>query len=1296
MLIKLYKFLQSTKQYISYTCYTISLNNKNNNKNNNLLFLKEYFPEFINEDEFNKLNKLNKLNNNIIEIGPRSRELTSWSTNVMSIFKKSGITFINYIINSTIYISKLDANYLFETFHDRMTDLIYGTKGSNSFFTRVDYNKKENIIDYLSKINDFYGFSLTNYDYKYILNNFSQWEDPLFAIFDIAQSNSEHSRHHFFNGNLLVDNKNINNINNTLFKLVKEPLKKNNKNSLVAFSDNSSVIKGYNCNFMSRIFNNNTYQYQVNNKHIHFLLTAETHNFPTGIAPFPGAATGIGGRIRDVQATGRGAFTVCGSAGYCVGDIYNNNKEDYPFNMEMPRKILIEASNGASDYGNKFGEPIILGFTNIFSLKHKEERIEWVKPIMFTSGLGMIHNKDINKNPPNKDMLICKIGGPVYRIGLGGSSASSRVSSSYLDYLSVQRDDAEMEQKMDKVIKHCLELENNPIESIHDQGAGGNGNVLKEIIEDKGAVFDIGKLTLGERNLSNIEIWLSEYQESNAILVLKENIDKIQEICNREYVTLDIVGTINENKVGITIKNGNNIILNNYIVEEKIPQRTYKLDSKIENRLYFSKIEEIYNTNNTDYKTLHLEELLEKVLKNGTVGSKRFLTNKVDRSVTGLIAQQQCVGPLHTPLSNFGLFCQSYFPDKNGNFKGCATSIGSQPIVGLFDPISLVHKSIAEMLTNLMWVVIEDFEHIKCSANWMWPIPNKDSKEGYKMYIATKELNKILIELGIAIDGGKDSLSMAVNHKNRLIKSPGTLVLSSYVDCPNIYNKVSPDLKSNNSTLLFIDLSKGYMNMAGSIAQEYLPVFYSKSKSTNPPLIRDIKKLKTLFLVIQQLIKDDLILSGHDKSDGGLLVTLLEMAFAGNRGLDIILPYGIDKDNTIEFLFNEEVGVVIECLEGNKQLILDICDKHKLTVNEIAKTHSNNNITIESHWLTNYYKKEMKNINDSITYSFSTKENNILNNKMTILRSFWEYCSYDLEKDQCKLTCVEQENKIYQEMKIPEYNLTFDNLIDFTDLPFNNLNKRKYTVGIIREEGTNSERELAAAFYHAGFNVVDINTYDLINETISLKDLNGIGFAGGFSYSDVLGSGKGWYNIINYNKKIREQFNNFYKREDTFSIGICNGCQLMSHLGWVSCKLEQNTSKRFESRFSTVKINNTNTNSKTNSNSIFLKNMEDLVFGIWVAHGEGRFIDIKDDNNIAIQYVDFNNKPTLSYPHNPNGSYKGTAAVSSNNGRHLAIMPHPERTFLRYQVPWSNIELAGDYSPWFQIFINARKWVETN
>lgn len=1221
MLLKLYKNISNTK----YECYHINyIEDDSSYDPQNILYIQELLD--INFDSFAIGDKI------VIEIGPRSYNKTAWSTNIKNICNKAQLLFIDYIVKTDIYLLEKedDKQEIFKLYHDKMTEVIYDSNqdSTNEIAEIEQYDESTSLSDYLERLDKDYGLSLSPEDMDYIKKNFIKWTNPLFIIFDIAQSNSEHSRHHFFNGRLFVDGEEQ---EYSLFDLVKQPLKNIiDSNSLVAFSDNSSVIKGKSC----YLFNRNDFNhYKKRFEPLNIVLTAETHNFPTAIDPFSGAATGIGGRIRDVQATGRGAIPVCSSAGYCIGELFSR-VETIPNNIANPTKILIEASNGASDYGNKFGEPIILGFTRSFKLENAEERIEWIKPIMFTAGLGVIHNGNIIKNKARENMLICKIGGPVYKIGFGGSAASSRINSkdtTDLDLDAVQRADAEMEQKMNNVIKSCIESRINPIESIHDQGAGGNGNVLKEIIEDKGGIINIGKLTMGQDDMSDIEIWLSEYQESNAILVQEKNTHRIINICKRENVNIDFIGRVTNGNLNI-VNNDKVIVTDNEYIQDcnTNKRRDYYLDScKV--------IVEDFCLFNSVYT---FEHLLDKTLSNIAVGSKRFLTNKVDRSVTGLIAQQQCVGPLQTPLSNFGLFSQSYFKSISGCFTGCATSIGEQPIIGLIDPIAMVQKTVAEMLTNLVWVLIDGIEKIRCSANWMWPLPNKDGKEGYKMYTAVKELNRLFIELGIAIDGGKDSLSMAVNYQDRTIKAPGSLVLSAYTTCPNISKKVTPDLKSTESFILFVDLSEDNCRMGGSIVMEN-DIYYT------PPRINNIGKLKAAFNEIQDLIIRNYILSGHDKSDGGLITTLIEMAISGNKGLDIDIdcPFIMNR-----YLFNEEIGFVLEVNKHNINYIVCKFSKLGIKCSCIGRTTKN-------HMFSIHYEDQV-----------------LFDKSIVDLRMKWENTSYLLEKLQCNIECVEQEMEALKETRNMEYNIPC-NLPDFE------LSEKKYRVGIIREEGTNGYTELAAAFFHAHFHVVDIHMNDIINEIVNINEFHGIAFAGGFSYADVLGSAKGWYHVIKNNKKVYQQFQDFYNRENTFSIGICNGCQLMAHLGWIDGKLYENKSQRFESRFSTVRINK--------SDNIFLKGMEGTVFGIWVAHGEGRFVS--NDTNIPIQYVDLDHNPTEKYPYNPNGSERGIAALSSKNNRHLAIMPHPERSFLQYQIPMDCIK--QDYSPWYALFKNAHIWI---
>lgn len=1179
----------------------------------NILFNKrpvDYFKLY----ELFDTSDLNINFDNTIEIGPIPNFKSSLSSNILNIIKKSNINFIDDIEISYVYDKD---NYKF----DKMTQIIYKNK--------LDLSKsviKNNDLDVCINelINDDkYGLSLENEDKEYILKNYKNWDNPIFIIYDISQSNSEHCRHHFFNGDLYYNNEKL---NETLFELVKRPLNLKKDNiSLIAFSDNSSAIKGFKNKIL--ILDDN-YKYELKDREIHFVLTAETHNFPTAISPFSGAATGIGGRIRDVQATGKGARPIASSAGYCVGDLFNNY--NYPNNISIPIDILLKASDGASDYGNKFGEPIISGFCRSFYYQEDNERIEWVKPIMFTSGLGLINNNNLYKNNVESGMFIGKIGGPAYKIGFGGGSASSRILSSSnknIDYNAVQREDPAMEEKMNRVIEQCSNLDNNPILSIHDQGAGGNGNVLKEIIGNFGAKIDLNQITLGDKSMNDLEIWLSEYQESNAILFKDKKL--LQKICDREFVKLDIIGNTNNTNY-LTIKNNYKTIVNKYKLLDNKYKKKYNL---LNNYNYFNNNEINDNLKNKIYKTLNLLQ----------VGSKRFLTNKVDRSVSGLIAQQQCVGPLHTPLSNFSLIASSYF-NSNMLYNGCAKSIGEQPIYGLVNPISLVHKTFAEALLNLVWVVIDDIKNIRCSANWMWPCPHKDSKEGYNMFIAMNELIKIMQYFEIAIDGGKDSLSMVVEHNNKKIKSPGSLVLTFYASVPNIYSKVTPDLKKKDSILLYISINNNNNSLslgASSFYQSYNNI------GMDIPLLRNKEKLYLIFNIIQNLIRDNFIISGHDISDGGLISALIEMSISSNIGLELFIPDEIT--NETDYLFNEEIGIIIEIDNRFLEYITSLFTNNNINVTNIGNTNNSNSFKI--------YKNEKI----------------IFNQLVSELRNEWEKTSFALEKKQCNLDCVYDEIHYLNNFKKLEYNFSLKHFIN----PISNLNR---TIGIIREEGCNSDREMASAFYHAGFDVIDINTYDLLNKIDNFDNLDGIVFVGGFTFSDVLGSAKGWYSVINNNNKIKKIFNNFYNRENIFSLGVCNGCQLMCKLGWVYGKLQKNKSGRFESRFSNIKV--------TDTNNLFFKNL-DINFGMWVAHGEGKF-KLMDDTNVCLKYVDDYNYPTQKYPYNPNNSDYACAGLLSKNKRHLALMPHPERSYLNYQIPYTNIPLKSNYSPWFSLFANIK------
>jgi phosphoribosylformylglycinamidine synthase len=989
------------------------------------------------------------------------------------------------------------------------------------------------------------------------------------------------------------------------------------------------------------------------------------------VAPFPGAETGTGGRIRDVQATGRGGLVVAGTAGYCVASLlvpgYDLPWEDkdavYPSSLASPLDIEIKASDGASDYGNKFGEPVILGFTRSFDQKVQSgERWAWIKPVMFTGGIGQIDAMHVEKEDAKAGMLIVQVGGPAYGIGLSGGSASSKLQGDQeaeLDFNAVQRGDAEMEQKMNRVIRACIEMrEANPMVSIHDQGAGGPANVLKELVEKAGGRIELRQIKLGDPTLSVLKIWIAEYQERCGFLISPERIEEFKSICEREKVNCEILGKVTgEGRFVVHDANDDStpVNLNLAKVLGNMPQKTFK-DKRMEPSLKPLELP----------KDLSIEDALSRVLRNLAVGSKRFLTSKVDRSVTGLIARQQCCGPLQLTVGDVAVVAQSHF-----GLTGAATSIGEQPIKMLIHPAAGARMAVGEALTNIVWAQISRLEDIKCSANWMWA--PKLPGEGAALYDAVGAMRDLMIQMGIAVDGGKDSLSMATRIGDDVVKSPRELVISAYATMPDITKAVTPDIKNpGHSQLIFIDIAGGKARLGGSaLAQAYGQL------GNESPDVDDPAMLKRAFHAIQKLISEDLILAGHDISDGGILTTFLEMAFAGNCGLNIRMD---GLWSPFERLFAEELGVVLECHVKDVRKVTEVLDSFQLRSSVIGET------TEEKKILVIYNSQK------------------VLESDMRVLRERWEETSYQLDRLQRNPQCADEEKKNIYDRKGPSYVVPFEpkptpaSLLEVKDKP---------DVAILREEGSNGDREMTSAFYQAGFRPWDVTMTDLINGRMSLDRFRGLVAVGGFSYADVPESAKGWAAAIRFNEKLKKMFENFYHRSDTFSLGVCNGCQLFALLGWVPWlgiadakqpRFVQNVSGRFESRWVSVKI--------LESPAIMFKGMVGSTLGIWVAHGEGklRFPDValmdevRTKKLVPIVFVDdegrMDGKVSESYPFNPNGSPFGIAGLCTKDGRHLAIMPHPERAFLKWQWPWMPASLFNGLkaSPWIQMFQNAREW----
>ncbi|XP_034036272.1 phosphoribosylformylglycinamidine synthase [Thalassophryne amazonica] len=1235
----------------------------------------------------------------LVEIGPRLNFSTAWSTNAVSICQSAGLTNVTRVELSRRFLIKPkkeenmtelngSVDELIECLYDSMTECIYHhpitsfcveTKPQLVF--EVDVLGKGRAA--LEKANDDLGLAFDSWDLDYYTSVFQRIKRNPTSVecFDLAQSNSEHSRHWFFRGRIVIDGQEQ---KETVFSLIMGTQQHSNQNNIIKFCDNSSGIRGMELECLYPKDPSQASAYETRRSLRHVIFTAETHNFPTGVAPFSGATTGTGGRIRDVQSAGRGGHVIAGTAGYCFGNLHipgyilpwecEGEGWEYPSSFAPPLQVSIEASDGASDYGNKFGEPVLSGFARSFGMRLANgERREWIKPIMFSGGIGSIEDTDVKKEQAETGMEVVKIGGPVYRIGVGGGAASSVQvqgdNSSARDLGAVQRGDAEMEQKMNRALRACLERSSsNPICSIHDQGAGGNGNVLKELSEPAGAVIYASKFKKGDPTLSLLELWGAEYQESNALLLRPCDQPFLERVCQREKCPVDFVGNITgDGKIVLVDDEGGSedetsrghcpVDLQLDWVLGKMLQKEFKTE-RLAQTLQPLALPE----------GLTVRDALERVLRLPAVASKRYLTNKVDRSVTGLVAQQQCVGPLHTPLADVAVVALSPF-----RLEGAATAIGEQPIKSLVCPAAGARMAVGEALTNLVFARVTALKDVKCSGNWMWAA--KLPGEGSCLWDACKAMCEVMGELGVAIDGGKDSLSMAARVGKETVKAPGALVISAYAVCPDITATVTPDLEDPNGegALLWVPVSAGRCRLGGSA----LAQCYSQLGDCSPDLDQP-QILTACFNTTQTLIHDHLLSAGHDISDGGLISCLLEMAFAGNRGIDVDLSS--QGNGVMELLFSEELGLVMEVSQANLATVSQRYSDAGVECLHIGRTCG--------------FGPE-----STITVRVDGKE--VLRERLPHLRVLWEDTSFQLERLQANELCVRQEESGLARRTHPYLKLTFDP--SEMPRPTAQLSAVQPRVAVVREEGSNGDREMSVSLYMAGFEVWDVTMQDLCCGSVTLQPYKAVVFVGGFSYADVLGSAKGWAATVVYNPKAKAEFERFRHRGDTLSLGVCNGCQLLALLGWVGeskdgakseLVLSHNKSGRFESRFVSVGIQT--------SPSVWLRGMEGSALGVWVAHGEGlmQFCNsqaqdrIISDDLAPLRYLDDQGCPTEEYPMNPNGSPQGIAGLCSRDGRHLAMMPHPERCTLSWQWPWAprDFKVSLRPSPWMRMFKNAAAW----
>ena len=1285
MIQRFYRYIDKDFEY----CYYIEISEPLNISE--LKILQWLLAETFETGKFGDKSFLSDGNKNFVEIGPGLNFETAFSTNAVAICHSCGLKKISRLECSRRYLIPEDVDHsdFIDKHHDRMTECVYPgpletfeigiepedvciiplMEESEGNIKKFNYDKGQG-IDALRSFNRKIGLGMDEWDIKFYYNLFVNiiGRNPTnVECFQLGQANSEHSRHWFFKGKLLIDGKEV---PLTLMEVIKAPLKANTSNSIIAFKDNSSGIEGFEIWTIIPEHPGIYSPFLKKQLTYHLIFTAETHNFPSGVAPFPGAETGTGGRIRDVQATGRGGLVIAGTAGYCTGNLNipgylipgEDDKFNYPSNLASPLEIMIRESDGASDYGNKFGEPVIQGFTRTFGLKLPDgQRREWIKPIMFTGGIGQIDNWHIKKEVTQKGMKIVQVGGPAYRIGIGGGAASSMVQGENreeLDFNAVQRGNAQMEQKMNRVIRACIEMgEYNPIMSIHDQGAGGPCNVLTELVEPAGGRIEIRNIQVGDRTMSVLEIWGAEYQERNAFLIEPERLKEFQTICNREKVNCEVLGEITgDGRITVHDRQNDttpvNLSLNEIL--SNIPSKTFELES------IPGKLEPLKLPAGSSVK-----DFLELIFKLPSVGSKGFLVRKVDRSVTGLIARQQCCGSLQLPVSDVAVVAQSHF-----GLTGAAIAIGEQPIKILIDPAAGARMAVGEALTNMVWALITDLEHVKCSVNWMWAA--KLPGGGAALYKAAVSLSNLMKEIGIAADGGKDSLSMAAQVGNEIVKAPGQVVVSAYSSMGDITRVVTPDIKRpGESRLMFIDLAGGKNRLGGSALAQVLGQIGDESPDVENPVL-----LVNAFKAVQEMIRKRLILAGHDRSDGGLVTTLAEMALSGNCGIEVKFA---GKEEIIPHLFSEELGLVIEYLPGDESEIINILDKSGIPFTVLGYTHKKRRVLI-------HHDKKV-----------------LLDIDIPGLLTWWESTSDQLERHQMNPELAEEQKQSHNRAGL-SFNISFKP----AGTPLKFLDRlEKPGVAIIREEGSNGDREMTSAFFAAGFEPWDVTMTDLLKGSVTLEKFKGAVFVGGFSYADVLDSAKGWAGIIKFSPGLKKMFDDFYMREDTFSLGICNGCQLMTLLGWVPWRgipenrqprFISNPSGRLESRWVSLKI--------LKSPSIMLKGMEDSILGIWVAHREGHLFcpdteilsEISEKNLAPVIFVDDEGIPAVKYPYNPNSSPLGYTGLCSPDGRHLAMMPHPERAFLLWQWAWmpESWKSGLSVSPWLTMFQNARKWCEGN
>lgn len=1179
-------------------------------------------------------------------VGPRREMITPWSTNAVEITQIMGIPGI-IRIEEFFIVSDKEASY------DPMLQRIYEGIGQDVFTIK---KKPESIksIKSIAKFNEEEGLALSKEEIDY-LNEVSKKLGRKLTdseVFGFSQVNSEHCRHKIFNGVFVIDGKEQ---DSTLFQLIKKTSKVNPNQLISAYKDNVAFNQGPVIEQFAPANGDKPDFFETKEIETVISLKAETHNFPTTVEPFNGAATGTGGEIRDRLGGGKASLPIAGTAVYMTayprteyGRSWENAMAPRKWLYQTPEQILIKASNGASDFGNKFGQPLICGSVLTFEHQENDKQFAYDKVIMLAGGIGYAKKEDALKGTVEAGEKVVILGGDNYRIGMGGGAVSSVDTGQYtsgIELNAVQRANPEMQKRVANVIRALSESNNNPIVSIHDHGAGGHLNCLSELVETTGGKINIDNLPVGDPTLSAKEIIGNESQERMGLVTKEKELERIHIIAERERSPMYVVGETTGDMQFVFEQNNGKKPLDMQLCDFfGKPPRTIMKDSTV-NEKYMA----------PQYEIKNIHEYLQNVLQLEAVACKDWLTNKVDRSVTGKVARQQCQGEIQLPLSDLGAVALDYRGQA-----GIATSIGHAPQVAIVDPAAGSVMAIAESLTNIIFAPLKDkLQGVSLSANWMWPC--KNAGEDARLYKAVEACSTFACDLGINIPTGKDSLSMTQKYGQEKVYSPGTVIISAAGEVSDIKKIVSPVLINKyNSALYYVDFSFDDFKLGGSAFAQSLNTI-----GNEVPTVKDTEYFKNTFNAIQGLIEQGLIVAGHDISAGGMITTLLEMCFGNvEGGLEINLNTIKEKD-LIKILFSENPGIIIQT--EKREEFEKYLKEQGIAFAKIGRPTKERHILVSK---------------EGAQYHFGIDH----------LRDVWYTSSYLLDRKQSGDVLAKERFENYKQQPLSfKFNKSFTGTLAEYGLSADRKTKSGIKAAIIREKGTNGEREMAYSLFLAGFDVKDVHMTDLASGRETLEDVNMIVFCGGFSNSDVLGSAKGWAGAFRYNEKSKQVLAKFYARTDTLSLGVCNGCQLMAELDLINPKHKEKTvmlhndSHRFESEFISVEI--------PKNKSVMFNSLAGNKIGIWVAHGEGKFhlpLEEKKYNIVAKYIYD-------GYPGNPNGSDYSVAGLCTKDGRHLAIMPHFERALFPWQWAHYPADRKNDeVSPWIEAFVNARKWIEEN